>query len=336
MFELVFLGTAASAPSIKRGLPAQVVMHDDARFIVDCGEGTQRQILRSGLGFRRLNYILLTHGHLDHILGLGGLISTFARWGVVEQITIMGSRWTLERAADLLFRVVLRGARPPMPIELVDIRPGVIWEDETLEVSAFPVTHRGPGCLGYMFRERSRRPFLAEQAAALGVPFGPVRRELVNGKSITLADGRIIHPDDVLGPERPGLAVAILGDLAHTQGLAAAVRGVDVLVCEATYLQRDAELARQHGHLTVREAATLAQEAQVRTLVLTHVSPRYRMAELLDEARALFPESYVAHDFDHYLITRERISVTHVETTEEVIEEGTEIGESETPVLTVE
>lgn len=321
MFELVFLGTAASAPSIQRGLPAQVVMHDDVRFLIDCGEGTQRQILRSGLGFRRLNHILLTHGHLDHILGLGGLISTFARWGIVDQVTLMGSRWTLERAADLLFRVVLRGARPPMPIELVDVRPGVIWEDESLEVSAFAVTHRGPGCLGYVFRERSRRPFLAERAAALGVPFGPERKELVNGKSITLADGRIIHPDDVLGPERPGLAVAVLGDLAHTRGLAEVVAGVDMLVCEATYMQRDAELARLHGHLTVSEAAALAQAAQVKTLVLTHVSPRYRLHELLDEARALFPESYVAHDFERYTITRERVSMTQMETTEDDVNE---------------
>ncbi len=295
-------------------------MHDDARFLVDCGEGTQRQILRSGLGFRRLNSILLTHGHLDHILGLGGLISTFARWEVMDQITIMGSRWTLERAADLLFRVVLRGARPPMPIELIDVRPGVIWEDASLEVSAFAVTHRGPGCLGYLFRERSRRPFLAERAAALGVPFGPERRDLVNGKSITLADGRIIHPDDVLGPERPGLAVAVLGDLAQTQGLETVVAGVDVLVCEATYLRRDSELARRHGHLTVFEAASLAQAAQVKTLVLTHVSPRYRQAELLDEARAVFAESYVAHDFDHYLVNREGVSILNKETTEEEAE----------------
>ncbi len=319
MFELVFLGTAASAPSIKRGLPAQVLMHGDMRFLIDCGEGTQRQILRSGLGFRRLNVILLTHGHLDHILGLGGLISTFARWGVVDQVTLMGSRWTLERAADLLFRVVLRGARPPMPIELMDVRPGAILESETLQVEAFSVTHRGPGCLGYLFRERARRPFLADRAAALGVPFGPQRRDLVNGKSITLADGRIITPDDVLGPERPGLAVALLGDVAQTRGLAEVVQGVDVLVCEATYLQRDAALARQHGHLTVSEAASLAQEARVKMLVLTHVSPRYHLNELLDEARAVFPESYVAHDFERYTITREHITITQMETMEEEV-----------------
>ena len=175
MIEIVFLGTSASAPSIHRGLSAQIVLHRDYRFLVDCGEGTQRQILQSGLGFKRLNRVLLTHGHLDHILGLGGLISTFARWETVEHVEIYGSSWALERVHDLIYGVVLRGTEPQIKIDLIEVRPGVVLEDAYFKVEAFPVTHRGP-CLGYLFREKARRPFLDEQAETLGVPRGPERR----------------------------------------------------------------------------------------------------------------------------------------------------------------
>ncbi|MBN1262237.1 MAG: ribonuclease Z [Anaerolineae bacterium] len=318
MIELVFLGTAASAPSIQRGLPSQMVIYEGERFLVDCGEGTQRQILRSGLGFRRLQHVLLTHGHLDHILGLGGLISTFARWEAVDRIEIFGGRWALERVNDLLFRVVLRGARPPAPIDLVAIQPGLLMDSETFEVSAFPVTHRGPGCYGYLFREKSRRPFLPEKAEALGVPAGPERRQLVNGKPAILPDGRVIRPDDVLGPERPGISMAITGDVARVDTLVEAVQGVDLLVCEATYLQKDVDMARHFGHLTVDEAAWLAREAGIRQLVLTHLSQRYRIGEMLDEARAIFGETVVARDFDHFKVTRQRIELLNEELQDDV------------------
>ncbi len=324
MIELVFLGTAASAPSIQRGLPSQMILYKGERFLVDCGEGTQRQILRSGLGFRRLERVFLTHGHLDHILGLGGLISTFARWEAVEHIEIWGGRWTLERVNDLLFRVVLRGARPPVPIEMVEVRPGALLEWEMLEVSAFPVTHRGPGCFGYLFREQSRRPFLPERAEALGVPAGPERRRLVNGEAVTLADGRTILPDEVLGLERPGIAVAVTGDAARVDDLVDAVRGVDVLVCEATYLQQDVEMAQRFGHLLAAQAAWLAREADVRLLVLSHLSQRYRVGQILDEVRPIFPEVVVARDFDHFQITRERIELRY----EELAEDDTLLPES--------
>lgn len=307
MIELVFLGTAASAPSIQRGLPSQMILHNGERFLIDCGEGTQRQILRSGLGFRRLEHILLTHGHLDHILGLGGLVSTFARWEAVEHIEVWGGRWTLERVNDLLFRVVLRGARPPVPIEMLEVHPGRLWEQDSLVVSAFPVAHRGPGCFGYLFREQSRRPFLLDRAEALGVPAGPERRRLVGGEAVTLVDGRIVHPEDVLGPDRPGVSVAVTGDAARVDDLVEAVRGVDLLVCEATYLQQDADMARRFGHLTASQAAWLAREAGTRLLVLNHVSQRYRVQQILDEVRPIFSEVIVARDFDHFYVTRERI-----------------------------
>src|SRR5512136_1127881 len=129
MFEIVFLGTSASAPSVRRGLSAQIVMYRQYRFLVDCGEGTQRQLLKSGLGFKRLDKILLTHGHLDHILGLAGLLSTFMRWETIEQMEIYGGRATLERVQDLLFKIVLRGARPPMPLRFTEIKPGRVRQD---------------------------------------------------------------------------------------------------------------------------------------------------------------------------------------------------------------
>ncbi len=313
MLELVMLGTAASAPSIQRGLPSQVVLWRDERFLVDCGEGTQRQILRSGIGFRHLQRVLLTHGHLDHILGLGGLISTFARWEAVDRLEIYGGRWTLDRVADLLFSVVLRGARPPVPIDLIDIRPGTLLENEDFEVVAFPVIHRGPGCFGYLFREKPRRPFLPQKAELLGVPAGPIRRDLVNGKVVTLEDGRIIHPDDVLGPDRPGVSLAIVGDIGQIDGLEDVVRGVDLLVCEATYLEKDIEMARHFGHLTAAQAAWLARQAGARKLALNHLSQRYRVREILEETGPLFADTVVARDFDRFSITREKVTLTNQE-----------------------
>ena len=224
MFEIVFLGTSASAPSVRRGLASQVVLYRQYRFMIDCGEGTQRQLLKSGLGFKRLDKILLTHGHLDHILGLAGLLSTFMRWEAIEKIEIYGGRAALERVQDLIFKVVLRGARPPMALKFNEIRPGHVMQDQYFELTAFPVTHRGAnGCLGFLFREKSRRPFLDDRAEELGVPRGPERRQLVAGQSVTLSDGRAIHPEEVLGPVEHGASLAVVGDAGRIDDLVEAV-----------------------------------------------------------------------------------------------------------------
>src|SRR5258708_21524461 len=204
MFEVHFLGTSASAPSVHRGMPGHIVIAKEYRFLIDCGEGTQRQILRSGLGFKKLNRILVTHGHLDHILGLAGLLSTFIRWESAAELEIYGGKWALDRIHDLIYGIVLRGDEPPVPIHLVDLKPGVFFEDKDFTISAFSVTHRGPDCYGFIFQEKPRRPFLVEKAEALGVPPNAERALLVRGQAITLADGRGIQPDDVIGPDLPG------------------------------------------------------------------------------------------------------------------------------------
>jgi len=303
MFEVVFLGTSASAPSIRRGLPSAVVMHKEYRFMVDCGEGTQRQLLRSGLGFRRLDRILLTHGHLDHILGLAGLASTFSRWEMIDRIEIYGGKWALDRVESLM-GVVFGRYRPPIRVVLTDLKPGVLLEDGSFQLSAFPVTHRGPGNFGYIFQEKERRPFLVETARSLGVPEGPERARLVQGKQVTLADGRIIQPDEVLGPPRPGTKFVFVGDTARTDNLVEAARDADALVIEATYTSLEADVAREFGHLTARQAAELAKAAGVQHLILNHISRRYSEREILDEARPIFPETIVARDLDHCQIRR--------------------------------
>ena len=305
MFEIVFLGTSASAPSAKRNLPAQVVMHDEYRFLIDCGEGTQRQILQSGIGFKRLNRILITHSHLDHILGLAGLLSTYMRWETIDELEIFAGKAALERISDLLYGVVLRGATAPMPIRMRPISSGVFFEGEDFSVTAFPVQHRGPDCLGFIFEEKGRRPFLPEKAEALGIPSGPWRRDLVEGRAASLPDGRRIDSADVLGEFRPGTRLVHIGDVGETDGLVEICRDADALVIESTYLEEEAEMARHFAHMTASRAAVLARQAGVKRLILTHISRRYREKEVLAEAQAVFPNVTVARDFDAFQVKHE-------------------------------
>ncbi len=304
MFEILFLGTSASAPSAKRGLSAQIITHNEYRFLIDCGEGTQRQILQAGVGFRHLTRILLTHGHLDHILGLGGLVSTFMRWEAIDQLEIFGGRGTLDRVRALIDDVVLRGNQTPMPLYFREIKPGIFFDAEDFTITAFPVTHRGPDCLGYIFEGKERRPFLSEKADGLGVPFGPERRDLVAGKAITLSNGKRVTPDDVLGPVEKGIKLVVVGDVGRTDNLLEFCKDADALVIESTYLEEEAEMAHQFSHLTAKQGAELAVQANVKKLILTHISRRYRGRDVLKEAQSIHPNAVVARDFDVYQIKR--------------------------------
>lgn len=304
MFDIVFLGTSASAPSIYRGLSSAALLAGEERFLIDCGEGTQRQILRSGIGFKRLNRIFLTHSHLDHILGLGGLVSTFTRWESMDEIFVYGGKSTLERVQTLLFDVVLRQDNLQVPVHLNVVTEGEVYRGSGLTVSAFPVVHRGADCYGYIFEEDSHRPFLVEKAEALGIPAGPERGRLVKGETVTLADGTVVKPEMVLGETIPGLKAVFTGDTARTDNLRSHVAGADALVTEATFLDTDADIAGSYGHITAKQAAELAQEMDVRHLLLTHISRRYREYDVIREATSVFPQSVVARDLDHYRFTR--------------------------------
>ena len=305
MFELVFLGTSASAPSVNRNLPAILVKHDEFRFLVDCGEGTQRQILQAGIGFKRLNRILITHGHLDHILGLAGLISTLLRWETIDTLEIYGGKAALNRINDLIYGVVLRGNHSPFDLTLLPVEEGVIIDEKEFTVTAIPVQHRGPDNFGYLFQEKGRYPFIPEKAEALEIPSGPWRRDLVNGKAITLPDGRKISPEQVLGDYKAGTRMVILGDIAETDSLITYCDQADALVTEATYLETEAEMAQQFGHMTARRSAELAAKANVKQLILTHLSRRYRERDVLAEAQAIFPNTVIARDFDSFLVKKE-------------------------------
>ncbi|MBR0841649.1 ribonuclease Z [Bradyrhizobium liaoningense] len=301
MFALTFLGTSASVPSAERNHPALLVEAAGRRILVDCGEGTQRQLLRSGVGFRRLDRILLTHGHLDHVLGIPGLFSTLGLRQTSEMMAIHGGQGTL----DIVIRMLagLWGAgRAPIPVEFVPLTEGVVVDADEFTINCFPVRHRDTDSFGFAFQSPARRHLRPDRLAALGVPDGPLRGELAEGRPVVIADGRTIDPEDVLGPPSGGRKLVVIGDTETTEGLSGPVAGADVLVIEATFLDRDAATARDYGHLTAAEAASFAAANNVRQLVLVHLSGRYQDEEILSEAARIFPSSRIAADFDRIVI----------------------------------
>jgi len=305
MFDLTFLGTAASTPSAERGLPAVLVGAARTRFLIDCGEGTQRQLLRAGSGFRRLGHVLLTHAHLDHVLGLGGLIATLGLFDVCNTLKICGSGETLrfvEQYLSSLYPLPLA----PVPLQFVELRPGPIFSFREFGVTCFPVRHRGTESLGYRFETKPRRHLRPDRLAALGVPSGPLRARLAAGEAVVLPDGRRIEPESVLGPAAAGISLAVVGDAEEIESLIAPVSGADALVIEATFLEADATLAAERGHLTATQAGRLAAAAKVGALYLTHISGRYDPADIAAEAARSFPNVTVANDFDRVTVAAAR------------------------------
>ncbi len=301
MFELTFLGTAASTPATERGLPALLVGAGSDRILVDCGEGTTRQLLRAGAGLRRLRHVLLTHADLDHVLGLGGLIATLGLADLRGGLTIYGSPETLGFVAGYLRSL----GPPPLRLDFVELTPGPVLRRRLYRVGCFAVRHRGTESLGYRFEATPRRHLDAGRLAALGVPPGPLRARLAAGDPVVLPDGSRIDPEAVLGPAAPGASLAVVGDAEEIESLVPAVQGVDALVIEATFLAADAALAAARGHLTAAEAGRLAAAAGVGALYLTHISGRYDPAAVAAEAARHFPLARIMNDFDKVIVTQQ-------------------------------
>ena len=301
MFDLTFLGTSASVPSAERNHPGLLVEAGSHRVLVDCGEGTQRQLLRSGAGFRRFDRLLLTHGHFDHVLGIPGLFSTLRSQQSAEAMTVHGGPGTLEVVARMLAGFWGEG-RAPIALELVPLVPGRVIDADDFSIDCFKARHRDTDSFGFVFESRTRRHLRPERLAELGVPDGPVRKPLAEGKPVTLGDGRTIDPEDVLGPPVRRKKLVVVGDTETTAGLADYAADADLLVIESTFLERDAAMARDYGHLTAAEAAKLAAASNVKSLVLTHISGRYPAEEILLEATRIFPDSRIAADFDHIAV----------------------------------
>jgi len=293
--DVVFLGTAASMPTAQRGPAALLIRRGSERLLVDCGEGTQRQLQRSSIGLPDLHEIFLTHYHADHFLGLPGMLKTFALRGRQETpLTVYGPRGLRELFSRL--RPFL--GRLPYPLTLVELEEGERLERGDHAIEAFPVKH-GLDALGYVLVEGERPGrFDVEAANALGVPDGPARGRLQAGEEIELADGRVVEPAQVLGEPRSGRKLVLTGDTAPSPLVIQAAQDADLLVHEASFLAEEAQRARETMHSTAADAAEIARLAQVRLLALTHVSPRYFGPELAAEAQEVFPDTVVPRDFD--------------------------------------
>ena len=290
----MFLGTSGSAPTAQRATSATLVRRGGDRLLIDCGEGTQRQLLRSDVGLIDLEEVFLTHFHADHYLGLPGMLKTFALRGREVPLTLHGPAG-LRELLGTLRRVF---GKLTYPLETVELEPGAVIGRHDYEIRAFAVDH-GPEALGYAVVEATRPGrFDPDVADALGVPAGRERGALQRGEPVVLGTGETVLPEQVLGPARPGRSIALTGDTAPAASVVEAVSGVDLLVHEATFCADERQRAQETSHSTAGEAALTAREAGVRLLALTHVSSRYHGGEVADEARQLFPDTVVPRDFD--------------------------------------
>jgi ribonuclease Z len=287
--SIFFAGTAGSVPTARRGLPATLLRRGGDKVLIDCGEGTQRQLLKT-VGLPEITEVFLTHLHLDHWLGLPGMLKSFELRDRTTPMTVFGPPGT-EALMDVMRRTVFGRLR--YRVRVTDLEPDAIVEFDDYEIHALRVRHRGEA-YGYALIEADRPGrFDAQRAESLGVAPGPDFGRLQRGETV---NG--VAPEQVVGETRRGRKLVFSGDTAPCDMVRVAADGADVLVHEATFLSEERERALETGHSTARQAAELAAEAGVSLLALTHVSTRYGGGEIREEARAVFPRTVVPRDFD--------------------------------------
>ncbi len=292
---LRFLGTSAARPTVERNVSSVALVREGETLLFDCGEGTQRQMMRYGVGFS-MQEIFFTHFHTDHLLGLVGLTRTMSLQGRTDTLKLYGPPGGLKA---LRACIAFGGERLTFPVEIAELEGGAILDRKDYAIHAIAADHRGASALGYAMIEKTRLGrFNPDAAREIGIPEGPLWGQLHRGLSVTLPDGRVIDASTLVGQPRAGRKVVISGDTRPTQALRDVALGSHILVHEATFGDDEAERAIETGHSTAREAALLARDADVRRLLLTHFSARYSRdpGELVSQAQSVFPQTVAARD----------------------------------------
>jgi ribonuclease Z len=294
MLRLTFLGTSAARPTVERSVSSTVIVREGETLMFDCGEGTQRQMMRYGVSFA-LSDLFFTHFHADHYLGLVGLLRTLALQGRTDPMRLYGPPGA-KRFLGALLEAEIEGLT--FSIEVRELRAGDTLRRQPYDLEVLEVDH-GPNALGYALREHERPGrFNPEKARDLGIPEGPLWGKLHRGQPVELPDGRVVGPADLVGPSRPGRLAVLSGDTRPCESVVRAAQQADLLVHDGTFGDEEKDRAKLTGHSTAVEAARVARAARARRLVLTHLSARYSKDDkiLLNEARAVFAETLVATD----------------------------------------
>ena len=290
-----FLGTAASRPTVERGVASLAIIREGQTLLFECGEGTQRQMMRYGVSFS-FEDLFLTHTHSDHILGITGLIRTMALQGRTDRLRL----WAPRGAGKMLRQCIsLGGERTTFPVDLTELEAGATLARGDYRIEAFAVEHGPSTSLGYALVEEERKGrFNPDLARELGIPEGPLWGRIHRGENITLDDGRMIEPSVLVGERRRGRRIVLTGDTRPCQATIDAARDADLLIHEATFADEEAARALETGHSTAREAAEVAMAAGAKRLALTHISARYSLnaRDLEREARQVFANTMVVRD----------------------------------------
>ncbi|MDW8048538.1 MAG: ribonuclease Z [Nitrososphaerota archaeon] len=293
--KITFLGTAGSVPTIERSLPAIAVQREGELILFDCGEGTQRQMMKAKIGLSRNMRVLITHMHGDHVLGLPGLLQTMSLLERNKPLHIYGPK-----GIEAYFKAMMETVRFSLsfPVNVTEIwQDGLVFQEDDYQIHAIQAEHSIPSFAYALIEKQRPGKFYPEKARALGVPKGPLWSRLQRGHEVEFPNGRIVRPRDVLGPPRNGRKIVYSGDTRPSDKIVQIAKSADLLIHEATFSQDLAERAKEDGHSTPIEAAVIAKKAEVKLLVLTHISARYSDPEvLLDEAKMEFPRVVVAED----------------------------------------
>lgn len=303
--KIQFLGTGAGVPSTARNLSSLALKLLDERneiWMFDCGEATQQRILKTTLKPRKINKIFITHLHGDHIYGLPGLLSSRSFLNGDDLLTVYGPPGIKEFIET---SIKISGSHLTYPIEIIEFTEGLIFEDDSFKVTTFLLSHGLPS-YGFRIEEADKLGELkVNDLKAIGINPGPIYKTIKSQASTLLDDGRIINREDFIGTTKKGRVVCIFGDTRFDILFKKHILNADVLVHEATFDEGREDLAYNYFHSTTKQAATLAKKAQVKQLILTHISSRYQnnaVNELLQEAKAIFEDTSIANDFDTFNI----------------------------------